>query len=414
MHSVNKLCAYILKQRKRVIDLQAMLCACPALSPQNGGKGELAKAELIQDWLEEANIAFTRVDSPDPDAEKGLRPNIIAVLPGRLPRKLWLFAHMDVVPAGDLSAWKTEPWQAMPDGDFIIGRGVEDNQQAITSMLVLAESFRKLEIQPEIGLGLVFLADEECGSRHGMSYVLANRASDFSADDYYIVPDGGSESGAEIEIAEKAQLWLKFTVTGQQAHASMPGKGKNAFVVASQLVLVLQSLYSFFPARNDLFNPPFSTFVPTRHEENVPAINILPGRDVFFLDCRLLPELPVQNALDKIHVITEEVSRQTGLKIDFEIVSEQAASATPPNTPGLFLLEHAIKEVYGVAPKPIGIGGATVASFLRREGLPALVWSRILGTCHQPNEKSSISFTLSDAAVFARILMAVENGYAPS
>ena len=67
-------------------------------------------------------------------------------------------------------------------------------------------------------------------------------------------------------------------------------------------------------------------------------------------------------------------------------------------------LSDAVAAVYGVTARPVGIGGATVAALLRRRGLPAVVWSRLLGTCHQPDEHSSIAATLGDAKVFAHVL----------
>lgn len=405
MTAITALCDYIMTQQERVAEIQGALCACPALAPQNGGDGELARARLIEDWLNKAGIGHIRKDSADFRAAEGKRPNIVARIPGKSSRTLWFFAHMDVVPAGDPDSWQSDPWQLRCKGDFVIGRGVEDNQQAIASMLILAESLRKLEIVPEIGLGLVFMADEECGSEHGMQFLLADDSSVFSPDDFYVVPDGGSPEGNEIEIAEKAQLWLKFVVNGSQAHGSMPGKGRNAFVGASQLVIVLQSLYRFFPQRNSLFDPPFSTFVPTRHEENVAAINILPGRDVFYMDCRLLPEVDPAKVMEQVQAMAAELARQSGLAIDVEKVVEQLATATSASAPVVKRLSAAIFEVYGVEARPVGIGGATVASFLRRANLPAAVWSRIEGCCHQPNERSSIASTLGDAAVFAHLLM---------
>ena len=52
-----------------------------------------------------------------------------------------------------------------------------------------------------------------------------------------------------------------------------------------------------------------------------------------------------------------------------------------------------------------GYGGATVAAQLRQRGLAAAVWSCLAGTCHQPNESSSITATIKDAQVFTHILM---------
>ncbi len=397
---------YILAQGDRVADIQATLVALPATGPENGGQGEYARASILEKWLAEAGLRnIIHVDSPDSRVESGARPNIVARIPGRSARMLWLFAHMDVVPAGDYDCWHSDPWRLRRDGDIIYGRGVEDNQQAIAGMIILAEGLARCRIVPEYGLGLVFMSDEECGSSHGLQYVLEKRPDLFGKDDLYLVPDGGSRSGRFVEVAEKAQLWVKFTVTGSQCHASSPLSGINAFLAASRLVTALDGLHEVFPLRNELFKPPFSTFVPTRHEDNNVCTNIMPGRDVFYLDCRILPETAIDDVKKAIAGICRDVDERCHVKTGIEYVQFQQASSTPVQTPVMSALAAAIKAVYSEQAVPVGIGGATVAAMLRQRNLPAVVWARILNTCHQPDEKSSLTYTCCDAAVFAHILM---------
>lgn len=365
----------------------------------------MAKAALVEGMLKGAR-QIMRLDSPDSRVESGCRPNIIALYPGASERRLWLFAHLDVVPCGNLALWDSDPWQTRVEGDLVYGRGVEDNQQAIASMLVLAESLAALGITPPLGLGLAFMADEENGSRHGLQWILRQASGMFSPDDFFIVPDGGSPDASQIEVAEKAQLWFRFTIKGRQCHASQPQLGRNAFVAASRLVCLLQGLEREFQARNELFLPPTSTFAPTRHDLNVEAVNILPGQDVFFMDCRLLPEISANLVLDEIQAHCRASAKDSGCEITAEVIQRQEASSVSPATPVMAPLAAAIKAVYGVEARPCGIGGATVAAFLRQAGLPAVVWACLLNTCHQPNEHSSITATLKDACVFGHIVMA--------
>lgn len=390
----------------RVLELQRLLTACKSLGPENGGAGEAARAQIVADLLRKMGVEdILNVDCPDERVPCGYRPNIIARIKGRTARKLWIFGHLDTVGAGDLSAWRHDPWTVCQEGDLIYGRGVEDNQQAVCSMLILAESLRSSGIVPEVGLGLVFMADEECGSSYGLEHVLAKAPDLFSCDDLYLVPDGGSPNGAEIEIAEKAQLWLKFTVLGAQCHASNPFLGRNALVAASRLVVLLEEgLRGAFSQKNPLFIPPVSTFVPTRHPVNVEAVNIMPGREEFFVDCRLLPEVSVESVMERISAIIEKAARELAVEISVETVHCQKSTATPENSPILPPLQKAISAVYSVEPRLVGIGGATVAAFLRQKGLPAVVWSCLENTCHQPNERSSLTATCKDAAVFAQLL----------
>ena len=217
------LLAGLAQRDERVVELQSALTACKALGPGNGGRGELAKVRLITGWLEACGVRdLQRLDAPDERVPDGLRPNLVARLPGADSRTLWLFGHTDVVPPGDPAAWTSDPWQVRREGDWLYGRGVEDNQQAIVSMLLLAEELRRQEVTPALSLGLVFMADEESGSDYGLAHMLERSPELFRPEDLYIVPDAGSPRGDLIEVAEKSQLWLKVRTIGVQCHASTP------------------------------------------------------------------------------------------------------------------------------------------------------------------------------------------------
>ena len=122
--------------RKKIIELQTLLTSIPAVAPEGGGNGELAKCQALEKWLRENGITdLQRFDSPDSRVPCGFRPNLVATIEGYDSEDptIWVCAHMDVVPPGDLSLWKTSPWQVVQREDRIYGRGVEDNQQGLCS-----------------------------------------------------------------------------------------------------------------------------------------------------------------------------------------------------------------------------------------------------------------------------------------
>ena len=89
---------------------------------------------------------------------------------------------------------------------------------------------------PERTIKLLFVADEEVGSKHGIQY-LPRKIFPFQQRGLILIPDGGNAEGTEIEVAEKNILWLKVRTIGKQTHAAMPDKGVNAFLAASDLAL---------------------------------------------------------------------------------------------------------------------------------------------------------------------------------
>jgi succinyl-diaminopimelate desuccinylase len=395
-------------QRDAIIDLQRRMTAIPALGPLNGGDGERKKADDLKIHLRSLGLPEAReYNAPDGRVSCGHRPNLAVVIPGAdASRTFWTVSHLDVVPPGDLSLWDSDPYELVVDGDLVRGRGVEDNQQAMAASVILAKALLEKGVTPPVNYGMLFVSDEETGSKFGLDHVLAHHPELFTPRDLFLIPDFGRPDGEMVEVAEKSMLWLKFSLFGRQCHASTPDEGVNTFVAASDLALRLLSLHETFPAEDDLFAPPCSTFSPTKKEANVENINTIPGRDVFYMDCRVLPVYDLDDVLAEVRAVCAAVAEARGVEIAVDIVQkEQAAPATPLDSEIVTRLLPAIRAVLGNDPRPMGIGGGTVAAFLRKRGFAAVVWSCLMHNAHQPNERSSITMTIADAKVMARVLL---------
>ncbi len=407
MQDLERVWSRIEVNRAAMIDLQAALTAVPALAPESGGEGEWRKAEVLRERLVQLGVRqLDLLPAPDERVPGGQRPNLVATIPGRPGAgTFWVMTHLDVVPPGEPALWSSDPYKLVVQGDRIIGRGVEDNQQELVASVFAAVSFLQLGLAPARTVKLLFVADEETGSKYGIQYLLEHHRL-FSPSDLILVPDGGNPEGTEIEIAEKHLLWLKLHTRGKQCHASRPDWGINAFVAGSELALELYGLNRSHTERNDLFLPPVSTFTPTKKEANVPNINTIPGDDVFYLDCRLLPVLDVDTVLGEIEGIARGVERRHGVTIEISTVQRNSSPPTPRDTPLVGLLKDAIRRVYSVEGREVGIGGGTVGAFLRQKGYDTVIWSRIGETAHMPNEHCLLDNMVGDARVMAAIMAA--------
>ena len=402
-----KIFSFIENSVEDMIGLETLLTSIPALAPESGGDGELEKAIALEKWLLANGVSdLVRMDAPDSRVSSGIRPNLLATIPGKNDsRRLWIMAHLDVVPEGERSLWHSDPWRVQVRDGKVVGRGVEDNQQGLVSSVFAALAFVKQGILPERTIKLLFVADEEVGSKFGIQYLIENYSL-FRKEDLIIIPDGGNADGTEIEVAEKNICWLKVITKGKQTHAAMPDKGSNAFLAACDLALRIHTLEtSFFTARNPLFSPDRTTINPTKKDANVPNVNTIPGDDVFYVDMRILPEYPVAAALAEIRKLADAVEQQYSVKISFEIVQSNESRATPADAPVVTELARAVKSVYGVDAKPIGIGGGTVGAYIRKAGFDCVVWARMNETAHQPDESAELANIVGDAKVFAELAM---------
>jgi succinyl-diaminopimelate desuccinylase len=401
----HRVCGQIDSYRRDMIDLQRELVARVAVGPDQDGPGEGEKAAFLKEVLASWGLKVDNFPAPDARVAGGERPNLVAWLPGQSDKKIWVLSHLDVVPPGDENLWDSDPYSLRVEGDRLYGRGTEDNHHGIVISLMAARALMDLHLTPPRTVALALVSDEETGSRQGLGFLLRQHRQLFAPDDLIIVPDAGSPDGTMIEVAEKSMLWLRLEVQGRQCHASRPELGRNTLRACAHIIVALEALSREFPRTDELFEPPRSTFEPTQKEANVPNINTIPGRDVFYLDCRVLPEYDLGEVKEKIYALGAEVAQKFEVSLIMSPVQEVRSAPTPPDAPVVKALARAIKEVYGRDGQPRGIGGGTVAAFFRQAGLPAAVWMTVSQTAHQPNEYCCLSHLVGDAQVLAHVFL---------
>lgn len=372
-----------------------------SISPESGGIGEKDKADELCRILEELGYNdYKRFDVLDKSSVT--RSNIVLTV-GNGDQTFWIIPHIDTVPVGDASLWTKPPFDTTVEGDRIYGRGTSDNGQAIFLSLLILKNLDRANLKYR--LGFAFVADEEMGSVYGIQHLLEKNL--FKEKDLIVVPDAGTSDGLQIEIAEKSILWVKFKITGKQYHASMPYMAINANRASMKFFNRLdEGLHSKFDSTDAIFSPPVSTFEPTRHDRNVDNINTIPGTEIQYLDCRILPKYDLDMVVDFIDQTIRDFQRDSKAKITYDFAQrEQAPIPTRIDAPVVVELKRAIKKLRGSEPSAVGIGGGTCAAFFRRKGFDAVVWSTTIPeVAHQADEYVLISHILMDRDVILEII----------
>lgn len=382
---------------REMIETMRQMIEIKAISPVSGGAGESRRADFLQKVLKGWGLPAKRYDYED---ESGaVRSNVVSRL-GSCERTVWIVAHIDTVSEGDASLWKTDPFRLSVKDGKLYGRGTSDNGQEVIAGMFALRALKESGADLEHCMGLALVADEELGSRYGIQKLLKERI--FGRDDMFIVPDWGNDGGDKIEIAEKGMLWLKITVLGKQVHASTPERGVNAYKHALRFLnLVDEELHSKYSASNGIFEPSVSTFEVTKHEKNVDSINIIPGVEVSYIDCRVLPQYDLGVVIKDIKAIAgRKEFADVGIRIE-EFNREDATPQTDEGAEVVQLLKTALKDLRKVNAKVVGIGGGTCAAFFRKKSLAAAVWSTEDPVAHEPNEYARIENIVGDAKVLA-------------
>lgn len=392
--------------KEEIISYAKRILPIRAISPESGGTGESARAdELCKIFSEMGLNDFQRYDTTDKNGV--VRPNIILKI-GSAETTFWLIAHIDTVPVGDRNLWTRDPFSATVEGNRIYGRGSSDDGQAVFLSLLLAKRMKDMDLKYNLGIALV--ADEEVGSVYGIQYLL--KQGIFKKDDLILVPDSGAEDGLDVEVAEKSILWIKFTIKGKQYHASRPDNAINAGRESMKFILKLDSiLHEKYTAKNEVFNYPYSTFEPTKHEKNVDNVNTIPGVETIYMDCRILPMYDLDNVIDDITECIRDFERESMAHITYEFMQkEQAPVNTSPDSNIVKILSESIRNIKGSSPRIVGIGGGTCAAFFRHNGMDAVVWSTTVPeVAHQADEYCIIDHIIGDFKIIENILSKNEN-----
>jgi len=396
----------VINSRQEMTQFMVDMLKIKAVNPDVGGKGEYERAIFVQKWLENHGAKVSRFDLPDSRVSEGVRVNLTTIVEGTDRSKtLWFAAHLDTVPEGARELWNTDPYDPVVKDGKVFGRGSEDNGQAVVSTLFAFKALKTLQAKPTVNVGFAYVSDEETGSKYGVIPMVEKGV--FKPQDMAIVPDTGSKDGSEIEVAEKSILWLKITTKGKQVHGALPYKGLNAYRIGMKFALqVDELLHSKYSETDGLFDPPASTFEPTKHELNVDNINTVPGLDVQYFDCRILTKYKLSEVMKDIENAKLKIENETGARIELTPIQfEENVAPTPVNSVIVQKLRSALKELRGVEGKPIGIGGGTVGLYFRRKGINTAVWSTLDDMAHQPNEYCKIDNLVNDAKIFVHVAL---------
>ncbi len=131
---------------------------------------------------------------------------------------LAILCHLDVVPAGDLSQWQTPPFEAVVEGDYIIGRGVQDDKGPSMAALFAVKALLDAGVQFNKRIRFIFGTDEEtlwrCMNRYNQLEEVATMG---------FAPD----SSFPLTYAEKGLLQAKLHGPGHPCLSIEAGTAYN-------------------------------------------------------------------------------------------------------------------------------------------------------------------------------------------
>ncbi|AXA72461.1 Acetylornithine deacetylase [Achromobacter insolitus] len=278
-----------------------------------------------------------------------------------------LNAHGDVVPPGE--GWEHDPYGGEIDNGNLYGRAAAVSKSDFASFTFALRALEAVARPTRGAVELHFTYDEEFGGLLGPGWLLSQGLTK---------PDLLIAAGFSYEVvtAHNGCLQMEVTVHGKMAHAAIPSSGVDALQGA---VTVLNALYAqnarYREIRSDV--PGIShPYLNVGRIEGGTNTNVVPGKVVFKLDRRMIPE---ENAAeveaDIRRIIKESAASVPGISVDIKrLLLANSMRPLPGNQALVRAIQKHGEEVFGEPIAAMGTPLYTDVRLYAEAGIPGVIY----------------------------------------
>lgn len=347
--------------------LQALVRVPTDTPPGNNAPHAERTAELLADFGFDAEKHAVPADEVKDYGLESLTNLIVRRKYGNDGLTVALNAHGDVVPPGD--GWTHDPYGAEIVDGSLFGRATAVSKSDFASFTFAVRALEAVAKPSKGGVELHFTYDEEFGGLLGPGWLLKNGLTK---------PDLMIAAGFSYEVvtAHNGCLQMEVTVHGKMAHAAIPSTGVDALQGA---VGILNALY----AQNALYKNVTSQVEGITHPYlNVGRIeggtntNVVPGKVVFKLDRRMIPEEnPVEVEATIRKVIADAAAQSPGITVDIRrLLLANSMRPLPGNKPLVDAIQKHAAEVFGEPVPAMGTPLYTDVRLYGEAGIPGVIY----------------------------------------
>ncbi|MBF0479037.1 MAG: M20 family metallopeptidase [Candidatus Omnitrophica bacterium] len=344
-----------------------------SINSENPPGNELALAQFIEKDMRSLGLDVKLVTYAKD------RPNIIAVLKGRLPRAqaqkqaILLTPHFDTVPIG--KGWKYNPLGQIV-GNKMYGRGASDDKGNLAASMEIMRSLVEDKVILRKDVVMAATVDEETGSKAGILPLVDKKVL---KPGLALVLDSDDNDAI---IAQKGLIHCRIQIFGKKAHGAYIWLGVNAIEIAARIIQKLKALKLPYKKHAFLREPTINIGTIKGGDK----VNMVADFCEFSVDIRYLPGMIGEDIIRKVKALVET---ETG-KYKFIIDDHQR--------PFEISKDHSFVQAYlksarkGKCPVILkGSEGATVISFFRKHKIPAFATGvGAKGTAHTTDEYLNI------------------------
>jgi len=191
-------------------------------------------AEAVAQLLRDSGMPDVRI------VRAGGQPAVMGLWPAPpgAPTVL-LYAHHDVQPVGDATAWRSDPFEAVERDGRLYGRGAADDKAGVMAHVAALRAF---DGRPPVGLVIFVEGEEEFGSS-SLEELLRQHRDEIAADVVVIADSGNWEVGVPAlttSLRGLVNVFVEVRTLDHAVHSGMFGGAvPDALTCLSRLLATL-------------------------------------------------------------------------------------------------------------------------------------------------------------------------------
>jgi len=376
-----------------VLSLARDLIRCPSVTPEDAGALGLIEAVLKGAGFRTHRLRFAQEGYPDTD-------NLYARIGEGAPCLLFA-GHTDVVPPGDASAWRFDPFSAEIADDMLWGRGAVDMKGGLAAAIAAVLAFLKSGGLKKGSIAFLITGDEEGPAVNGTPKLLEWAHQQGERFDHCILgePTNPDALGDMIKIGRRGSLSGVLNVEGKQGHVGYPHLADNPVHHILRLCSALKA--KPLDAGTPHFDP--SNLEITSIDVGNAAVNVIPSRAQAKFNIRFNDLWTPETLSAEIEARLAAAAEGARYALAFQPTNALAFLTEPG--PFVDLFAGAVEAETGRRPALSTTGGTSDARFICRYA-QVVEFGLVGQTMHAVDERTAIADLHRLEAIYQRALAA--------